>query len=97
MSTLVPVLLHCASTPTGNEKEEVLRREGAARLLELAVSDQGAFRSTVGMLGEESRGLLEELLRTAGVGRRRKVDGGEEGKGEGEGDERPTIELRMDF
>ncbi|KAI1627545.1 armadillo-type protein [Exophiala viscosa] len=91
MSILVPVLLlRARQVPTGTNSEAV-RRESAVRLLELVAADQLAFKTTVGLLGEEQRSDLEGLLRATGIGKR-------EDNTEDENVElKPAIELRMDF
>ncbi|KIV91587.1 hypothetical protein PV10_06107 [Exophiala mesophila] len=91
MSILVPTILSRASdVPAGANVDEV-RKEGAARLLELIAADQLAFKVTVGLLDEEQRSELETLLRAAGIGQRQKVDSQEDSEA------RPAIQLRMDF
>ncbi len=88
---MVPALLARA------EKDgKAVYAETAARLVELAGADQGAFRGVVGGMGVEMRVFMEGVIREGGglrkgVGEeRRDGDGG--GRGEG-----PRIELRMDF
>ena len=91
IAILVPMLLRRAGQKVPNGSQESLSKESASRLLELAAASQQAFRATVGLLDDGSRGELETLLRTAGVGRRQETDE------EDMIDSRPTIELRMDF
>lgn len=92
---MVPALLARA------EKDgKAVYAETAARLVELAGADQGAFRGVVGGMGTEMRGFMEGViregggLRKGGGGGGERRDGGGGGGGRGEG---PRIELRMDF
>jgi hypothetical protein len=80
---IVPALLARAS------KEPAAVGETAARLLELAVKDQDAFRGVVGALNPEQRGYMERVLKE-GVGKR-------ERRVEREEEEEPSIALKMDF
>lgn len=91
MSIMIPVVLARAhQLPTGSNIETV-RKESAARLLELVAADQLAFKVTVSLLNEEQRSELESLLRAAGVGRREEASTAETIEA------KPAIELRMDF
>jgi hypothetical protein len=91
MSILVPVLLcRARQIPMGSNRES-MRKESAARLLELVATDQLAFKVTVGLLDEEQRSELEHLLRATGVGKRQEITSSEDVEA------RPAIELRMDF
>jgi hypothetical protein len=83
MAIVVPTLLARAS-----EKGREVYKEVAARLLELAATDSGAFRSVVGGLAQEQKVFLEEVIREGGA--RREVAKREE-SGE------PTIALKMNF
>jgi hypothetical protein len=87
MSVIMPMLLQRAST----EGEEVYK-ETSARLLELAGSDQAAFRGVVGGLSEGQKGFMESVILK---GRQARGNVRAEGA-ENEGRE-PTIALRMDF
>ncbi|OCT54946.1 HEAT repeat protein [Cladophialophora carrionii] len=92
MSILVPVLLlRAKQVVPAAINSETMRKESAARLLELVAADQIAFKVTVGLLDEEQRSELESLLRAAGVGKR------QEKSAEENVEARPAIELRMDF
>jgi hypothetical protein len=88
MSVIVPTLLARANS----EGEEVYR-ETSARLLDLAGSDQGAFRGVVAGMTDAQKQFMESVIvagRQAGHGQGKAKDG--------EGEERePTIALRMDF
>ena len=65
--------------------------ETAARLLEVAGTNQQVFRSLVGNMPEAERGFMEEVIREGSAGSR----GREEGN---RGDHRePTIALKMNF
>ncbi|KAJ9641160.1 hypothetical protein H2204_002838 [Knufia peltigerae] len=91
MSILIPVLLVRAKhVPRGTNSEEV-RKECAARLLELVATDQSAFKVAVGLLDEDQRSDLESLLRAAGVGKKQDTTSTDNVES------RPAIELRMDF
>lgn len=93
IAVLIPILLYRAENITEGEKEEEVRKEVAARLLELAGNDQAGFRYTIGLLDEGRRSALESLLRTAGLGRKQSDHGNwEDGEAKA-----PAIELRMDF
>jgi len=87
MSVIMPMLLQRAST----EGEEVYQ-ETSARLLELAGSDQVAFRGVVAGLSEGQKGFMEGVILK---GRQARGNVRSEGV-ENEGRE-PTIALRMDF
>lgn len=91
MSLIVPTLLARANGE-GVEERDVVFRETSARLLELAGSDQAAFRSVVGNMTDAQKGFMESVI-VAGTQAREtgKVPNGDE-----EGKE-PTIALRMDF
>ncbi|KIW96914.1 uncharacterized protein Z519_02305 [Cladophialophora bantiana CBS 173.52] len=91
MSILVPLLLLRAKQIPRGSSLDAMRKESAARLLELVATDQIAFKVTVGLLGEEQRSDLESLLRAAGVGKKQEAASAESVQA------RPAIELRMDF
>lgn len=86
---MVPTLLERA-----NKEGEAVFRETSARLLELAATDQTAFRNIVGGMTEEQKGFMESVV-VAG----RKAAAAQAGKGVRDSDEsgEPTIALRMDF
>ena len=88
MAVVVPTLLERA-----NKEGEATWKETSARLLELAASDQGAFRGVVGSMSVEQKGFMESVItkgRSAAVDTEKKGDAGD-------GDGEPTIALRMDF
>ncbi|KAL6246356.1 hypothetical protein RBB50_006592 [Rhinocladiella similis] len=92
MSILIPVLLvRSKQVPRGTNLEDV-RKECAARLLELVAADQLAFKVAVGSLDEEQRSDLESLIRAAGVGKKQDSTMSTDNV-----ESRPAIELRMDF
>ncbi|KAH8682939.1 armadillo-type protein [Tricladium varicosporioides] len=87
MSVIVPTLLSRA-----NSEGESVYKETSARLLELAASDQGAFRGVVGAMEGPQKGFMESIIlagRKAGGGQKVEVD-------DVDGRE-PTIALRMNF
>jgi len=89
MAVIVPTLLERA-----NKEGEGVYDQTGARLLELASSDQVAFRGVVGRMTEEQKGFMESVFLKA-----RQAMATTKGKAEnvnGEGRE-PTIALRMDF
>jgi hypothetical protein len=83
MAVFVPMLLERARIEGAAE----VGRETAARLLELAQTDQGAFKSVVANLGSAQRAFMEEVLRS-NVGSPQKVQ---------TGSSQPTIALKMNF
>ncbi|CAG8959411.1 hypothetical protein HYFRA_00001309 [Hymenoscyphus fraxineus] len=87
MSVIVPTLLSRA-----NSEGESVYNETSSRLLELAASDQAAFRSVVGGMGDAQKGFMESVIMKGRAGRgHKKVESGDD-----EGKE-PTIALRMNF
>ncbi|KAF2002451.1 ARM repeat-containing protein [Amniculicola lignicola CBS 123094] len=81
---IIPALLSRAS------KDLNTTHETATRLLELAGSDQSAFKAVVGGLSAEQRVFMEGVLKSGGMGAKRKeVERSDTGE--------PTIALRMDF
>lgn len=85
MSMIVPTLLNRA-----NSEGEQVYRETSARLLDLASSDQAAFRVVIGTMNENQKVFLEVVIKAGqGGGGQQKVD-------DGEGRE-PTIALKMNF
>ena len=97
MALVVPTLLSRAATEPA--KDDVYR-ETSARLLELAGTDQTAFRAVVGAMSEAQRAFMEEVIKSGrgmggggaaahgAAGGRRSVD---------EGEHAPTIALKMNF
>jgi hypothetical protein len=86
MSVIVPTLLARANS----EGEEVYR-ETSARLLDLAGSDQAAFRGVVANMTDMQKQFMESVIvagRQAGQVQAQGADGEER---------EPTIALRMDF
>ena len=92
MAVFLPVLLVSAKQPTPKGQKESFAKQAATRLLELAAIDQLAFRTAAASLEEDRRGELGELLKSVGVGERKQVV-----LAESFDDEKPAIELRMDF
>lgn len=92
IAILIPVLLVSAKQMRPKGQKESFGKQAATRLLELAGIDQSAFRTTAASLDEESRVELGELLKSVGVGERKQVVAAESYD-----DEKPAIELRMDF
>lgn len=86
MSVIVPTLLARA-----NSEGEDVYKETSARLLDLAGSDQAAFRGVVGGMSAEQKSFMESVIlkgrQSQGAGKVVDEDGGRE----------PTIALRMDF
>ncbi|KAK0101044.1 hypothetical protein ONS96_006274 [Cadophora gregata f. sp. sojae] len=86
MSVVVPTLLARA-----NSEGENVYKETSARLLDLAGSDQTAFRGVVGGMSTEQKGFMESVIlkgrQSQESGKVVDEDGGRE----------PTIALRMDF
>ena len=89
--------LLCVLLPTILQRASVLGRDSyrdlAARLLAAAASDQAGFRSVVGTLNGEQRGLMEEILKEGGgfgVVDKRSRSGTLQR-------EEPTIALKMSF
>lgn len=92
MAVLVPFLLISAKRTTPQGQKESFGKQAAMRLLELATIDQLAFKTTAASLDEEDRAEMGELLRSVGVGERKQA-----AVSETYDDEKPAIELRMDF
>ncbi|MAD83020.1 MAG: hypothetical protein CL912_08650 [Deltaproteobacteria bacterium] len=86
MSVIVPTLLARA-----NSEGEDVYKETSARLLDLAGSDQGAFRGVVGGMSGEQKGFMESVILKG-----RQSQGGAKVVDE-DGGREPTIALRMDF
>ncbi|KAG9243026.1 armadillo-type protein [Calycina marina] len=84
MAFILPTLLERA-----NKEGECTWKETSARLLELAASDQGVFRSVVGGMTAEQKGFMESVVLK---GRENVVEREEEEEGQ-----EPTIALRMNF
>lgn len=70
---------------------EGLYREISTRLLELAATDQGAFRAVVGALNSGQRAFLEEVIRS---GQQAGSNGDNSSAAEAG---KPSITLKMDF
>jgi HEAT repeat-containing protein 5 len=92
MAVLIPILLISAKQTTPKGQKESFGKQAATRLLELARIDQLAFKTTAASLDDDDRAELGELLRSVGVGERKQV-----AESESYDDEKPAIELRMDF
>lgn len=86
MSIVVPTLLARA-----NGEGESTFKETSARLLDLAGSDQAAFRTVVGAMTESQKSFMEGVVRKGRESREVRIE-----SLDGEGRE-PTIALRMDF
>ncbi|KAH7125620.1 HEAT repeat protein-like protein, partial [Dendryphion nanum] len=80
---IIPALLARAT------KEPQATSVTAARLLELAGTDQAAFRAVVAGLNAEQRSFMESVLKSGGVGAQKSVQKEEH--------EEPSIALKMDF
>ncbi|KAK3302270.1 armadillo-type protein [Chaetomium strumarium] len=85
MAIVLPTLLARALS----EGQEVYR-ETSARLLELASTDQSAFRGVLAGMSEGQRGFLEEVIKSG------RQEDGKVQRAAGEARE-PTIALKMDF
>ena len=84
-SIIIPILLTRAST-----EGEFLFSETAARLLELANADQGAFRGVVAKMSADQRAFMERVIREGSAGGRRDAEREEEVV-------EPSIALKFDF
>jgi hypothetical protein len=74
---------------------ESVHKESAGHLLELAKADQLAFRALVASMNTDQKGLLEEVLRSVGVGA---VASKSDAEAEDNAPQAaPSIALRMDF
>jgi hypothetical protein len=89
---MVPALLARA-----RKEGELVFRETAARLLELAKLNQATFRTVMANITPEQRLFTEEILRSVGIGAG--VGNGDQNyQLEGKGAKNvPSIALRMDF
>lgn len=85
MAVVAPALLSRASS----EGAEVYR-ETSTRLLEMASTDQTAFRGIVAAMSEGQKAFMEEVIRSG----RAPTDGG---KGAANMSGQPSIALKMDF
>jgi hypothetical protein len=83
LTLFVPMLLERARV----EGAEVVGKETAERLLELAQTDQAAFKAVVANLNPAQKGFMEEVLRS-NVGGPQKTQ---------TGNSQPTIALKMNF
>lgn len=92
MSIILPTLLKRASgeLESENDARDSIFRETSSRLLELAASDQTAFRSIVAGLTSEQRGFMESVIL---AGRSAAASSAKDTSGEDEGKE-PTIALK---
>jgi HEAT repeat-containing protein 5 len=86
MSVIVPTLLARA-----NSEGEDVYRETSARLLDLASSDQAAFRGVVNGMTDAQKGFMENVIVAGRQAQGQKAQDGDEEERE------PTIALRMDF
>lgn len=85
MAVVAPALLSRASS----EGAEVYR-ETSARLLEMASTDQAAFRGIVAAMSEGQKAFMEEVIRSGRAT-------GDAGKGASNAGGQPTIALKMNF
>ncbi|KAG5999720.1 hypothetical protein E4U54_001701 [Claviceps lovelessii] len=86
MTLVIPTLM----TRAAGEGEEIYR-ETSTRLLELAATDQEAFRATVGAMNSGQRTFLEEVIRSG-------QQAGANGDNSSATDRgKPSITLKMDF
>ncbi|KAG5983299.1 hypothetical protein E4U43_006293 [Claviceps pusilla] len=86
MALVIPTLM----TRAAGEGEEIYR-ETSTRLLELAATDQEAFRATVGAMSSGQRTFLEEVIRSG-------QQAGANGDNSSATDRgKPSITLKMDF
>lgn len=81
---LVNAFLNCASKEGSRSHPNV-----AARLLELAATDNSTFRSIIGSLSGERKQLMEQILKSQTGNRGPRQDTG--------ADREPTIALKMNF
>lgn len=87
-------LIMSALLARAKREGESVHQESAGHLLELAKADQVTFRTLVATMDPERKSLLEEVLRSAGVGAgASKTIEAEENAPQAA----PTIALRMDF
>lgn len=86
MALVIPTLM----TRAAGEGEE-LYQETSTRLLELACTDQEAFRATVGALNSGQRTFLEEVIRSGQQAGNNGDDSSASNLGQ------PSITLKMEF
>lgn len=86
MAILIPALL----TRADREGDKIYT-ETAARLLEVAATNQGAFRAILADMTDDQKALAEEIIRTAGPGKQQRNNEDDEKE------TKPSIALRMDF
>ncbi|KAI9673092.1 MAG: hypothetical protein M1829_004406 [Trizodia sp. TS-e1964] len=89
-SLLVPALLSRAS-----KEGEVIHRETALRLTELAKTNQVAFRAIIGGMDGEQKSFIEAIIRRGASGAGSSL--GENAEEKDETEAAPTIALRMNF
>ncbi|KAG5930409.1 hypothetical protein E4U42_001656 [Claviceps africana] len=86
MALVIPTLM----TRAAGEGEEIYR-ETSTRLLELAATNQEAFRATVGAMNSGQRTFLEEVIRSG------QQAGGSGDTSSASDPGKPSITLKMDF
>ncbi|KAJ5600395.1 hypothetical protein N7450_001462 [Penicillium hetheringtonii] len=92
LPTALSLVMSALLTRAKREGQHV-HKESAVYLLELAKADQVTFKSLVASMKAEQKGLLEEVLRSAGIGGQDKSDDSVESTQQAA----PSIALRMDF
>jgi hypothetical protein len=93
MPTKISLVMSALLARAKREGQSV-HQESAAHVLELAKADQLIFRTLVANMNAEQKSLLEEVLRSAGIGAGTSKSGDAE---ENMQQAAPTIALRMDF
>ncbi|KAJ5778892.1 hypothetical protein N7457_006612 [Penicillium paradoxum] len=88
-------LIMSALLARAKREGESVHKESAGHLLELAKADQLTFRSLVATMKPEQKSLLEEVLRSAGIGAGASKTGAEAADNAPQA--APSIALRMDF
>ncbi|KAI9934054.1 hypothetical protein MW887_005127 [Aspergillus wentii] len=89
-------LVMSALLARGKREGQAVHQETAAHLLELAKADQTTFRLLVASMKPEQKALLEEILRSAGVGAGANRNQRDSAEDEGQ-QNMPSIALRFDF
>lgn len=88
-------LIMSALLTRAKREGESVHQESAGHLLELAKADQLTFRSLVATMDADQKSLLEEVLRSAGVGAVASKTGADAADNAPQA--APSIALRMDF
>ncbi|CAG7918104.1 unnamed protein product [Penicillium olsonii] len=92
LPTAISLVMSALLARTKREGQPV-HQESAGHLLELAKADQLTFRSLVATMNAEQKSLLEEVLRSAGVG----AAAAKTEAADNAPQAAPSIALRMDF